>query len=66
MMVFHVRHIQQIAYSLFLMGCLSADFVRAQAIPVQGTQIDVDIRGNVYILNAERNTIRLYDEAGAL
>jgi len=38
----------------------------AQSIAVQGTRIDVDLYANVYVLDGERNTLRLYDKMGAV
>ena len=40
--------------------------VRAQALPVGGTSFDVDLYGNVYVLDAGKNTLRLYDRGGTL
>jgi len=40
--------------------------VCAQTIIVQGTQIDVDLYGNIYALDGERNVLRLYDKKGRL
>jgi hypothetical protein len=66
MIPFHVRHILLVIFCFLLPGCPSSDLVRAQTITLQGTQIDVDILGNIWILNAERNTLHLYDKAGVL
>jgi len=40
--------------------------LRAQTLPVGGTAFDVDLYGNVYVLDAGKNTLRLYDRGGAL
>jgi DNA-binding beta-propeller fold protein YncE len=37
-----------------------------QTIRVKGTQLDVDLYGNSYLLDSERNTLRLLDKAGTL
>jgi hypothetical protein len=36
-----------------------ACLLRAQTLPVSGTGLDVDLLGNIYILNGEQNTLRL-------
>ncbi|HTO92859.1 MAG TPA: NHL repeat-containing protein [Bacteroidota bacterium] len=40
--------------------------LRAQTLPVGGTSFDVDLYGNVYVLDAGKNTLRLYDRGGTL
>jgi hypothetical protein len=37
-----------------------------QGIPEGGTAFDVDMYGNIYVLDAEKNTLRLYDRSGTL
>jgi hypothetical protein len=37
-----------------------------QNIPVIGTAFDFDINGNMYVLDAEKNTLLLYDKSGTL
>jgi len=38
----------------------------AQTFPVSGTQIDVDLLGNIYILNGEQNTLRLLSKENTI
>jgi DNA-binding beta-propeller fold protein YncE len=37
-----------------------------QSMPISGTAFDVDLYGNMYVLDAEKNTLRLYDKSGTL
>lgn len=34
---------------------------RSQFVPIAGTKIDVDVYGNLFVLNADDNTLSLYD-----
>ena len=38
----------------------------AQVIHTRGTQFDIDIAGNVYVLDTDRNALALYDRAAAV
>ena len=38
----------------------------AQMMNIPGTAFDVDLQGNMYVLDAGKNTLRLYDKTGAL
>ncbi len=38
---------------------------RAQVLQVRGTQCDIDIAGNIYLLDGDRNTLLLYDRNGS-
>jgi DNA-binding beta-propeller fold protein YncE len=38
----------------------------AQTMRVSGTAFDVDLYGNIYVLDGEKNTLCLYDKSGAL
>ena len=38
----------------------------AQTLPVSGTQLDVDLLGNIYILNGEQNTLRLLSKENTI
>jgi DNA-binding beta-propeller fold protein YncE len=65
-----VREIRIIAL-LFLLfaGLHQAEVCSAQADrpqPMHGDRIDVDIYGNLYILDSEKNTLRLYSKEGDL
>jgi len=51
---------------LLLCTCAPGTQARGQVIPAQGSQIDVDIYGDVYVLDEEKNTLQLYDRSGAL
>jgi len=45
---------------------LSASPAFAQTGLIQGTRFDVDIYGNMYVLDGNQNTLRLYDKSGRL
>jgi hypothetical protein len=57
-----VRHIIQLLFCALLFGSGAG----AQTLPMKGTQFDVDLYGNLYLLDAEHNTLRLYDKTGVL
>ena len=38
----------------------------AQMMNIPGTAFDVDLQGNMYVIDAGKNTLRLYDKTGAL
>lgn len=38
----------------------------AQSLPIRGTQVDVDIYGNIYVLDAGTSTLKVYDNKGVL
>jgi DNA-binding beta-propeller fold protein YncE len=55
------------AGQIFLCGLLTAALplrVHAQELGIEGSAVDVDINGNMYVLDAERNTLRLFDRTG--
>lgn len=49
-----------------LLASLSPRYAWPQTLRVQGTQIEVDLYGNIYLLDSDRNTLRLFDKAGAV
>lgn len=65
-MTFRVPNVHLIGGSLIILGSLQSLPLSAQTIAVQGTKIDVDLYGNVYVLDGERNTLRLYDKSGTM
>jgi hypothetical protein len=40
--------------------------VLTQTMRLSGTALDVDLYGNIYVLDAEKNTLTLYDKSGLL
>lgn len=54
-------------FRLFLilstLGCLAGNACAQQTVPIQGMSLDVDVAGNVYVVNPERCTITLLDPA---
>lgn len=66
-----LRKIPVIAFILLpvLLGLTNVEACRAQserAQRMQGDRIDVDIYGNLYILDSEKNTLKLYSKEGDL
>ncbi len=57
-----------IAVQIVVCGLLAALPVRVsgQWAGIQGSALDIDINGNVYVVDADRNTLRLYNRSGAL
>jgi hypothetical protein len=51
---------------VLLLGAIPAPRAQAQTIAVQGTAIDVDLQGNMYVLDAEGNTLRMFDRSGRM
>lgn len=49
---------------LLVLTGLATPAASAQMLPVRGTQCDVDIAGNIYLLDSDRNTLLLYDGTG--
>jgi hypothetical protein len=45
---------------------LFAPPVLPQTMRLSGTALDVDLYGNIYVLDAEKNTLTLYDKSGLL
>lgn len=45
---------------------LLASVCLAQPLAIHGTQVDVDIYGNIYVLDAVTSTLRIYDSNGVL
>jgi len=56
---------RNLAGVLAVLGLL-ARHASAQMLDVSGTAFDVDLHGNIYVLDAGKNTLRLYDKSGAL
>jgi DNA-binding beta-propeller fold protein YncE len=52
--------------TVLLLLRLAPEDASAQKEVVRGTQIDGDVYGNIYVLDGERNTLRLYDREGNL
>ena len=53
---------------LALLGVLLllAGRVLPQTVRLSGTALDIDLYGNIYVLDAEKNTLTLYDKSGLL
>ena len=60
------RNVLRAVISGLLFSAFSCVLLRAQTIAVQGTAIDVDLHGNVYVLDAEGNTLSEFDRSGGL
>jgi DNA-binding beta-propeller fold protein YncE len=58
-----------LSYQTLRMICLALVAVvmsPAQTVSIQGTNLDVDIYGNIYVLDAATSTLKMYDSKGAL
>jgi DNA-binding beta-propeller fold protein YncE len=59
------RHIMRIlaGASLFSLGLLPGT---PKVVPVIGTKVDVDLYGNIYVINSDLNTLTLFSKEGTL
>lgn len=60
------RNVLRAVISGIFFSAFSCVLLRAQTIAVRATAIDVDLHGNVYVLNAEGNTLSEFDRSGRL
>ena len=51
------------AASLFSLGLLPGT---PKVVPVIGTKVDVDLYGNIYVINSDLNTLTLFSKEGTM